>query len=109
MTGRSGRRALERAVNAIEGQGWLDRPSYRLEHVLTLGLNLFGGATQEVRNLLHGKWLGHPVHPLLVHAPIGAWTVALLLDEIDAWLPAGHQSGQGPGLRDTAQTASGSA
>ncbi|MFD6418287.1 Rieske 2Fe-2S domain-containing protein [Streptomyces sp. NPDC060194] len=32
------------------------------------------------RDLLHGRWLGHPVHPLMVQVPIGAWFSAALLD-----------------------------
>src|SRR5690349_17378842 len=31
---------------------------------------------------LRGKWLGHPVHPLLVTVPIGAWASAALLDAV---------------------------
>jgi nitrite reductase/ring-hydroxylating ferredoxin subunit/uncharacterized membrane protein len=33
-----------------------------------------------LRSLLHGTWLGHPLHPLLTDVPIGALTVALILD-----------------------------
>ena len=33
-----------------------------------------------VKDLLHGTWLGHPVHPLLIAVPIGLWTSASLLD-----------------------------
>jgi uncharacterized membrane protein len=33
-----------------------------------------------VGDLLRGAWLGHPVHPILVTVPIGAWTGATLLD-----------------------------
>ncbi|WP_372487556.1 Rieske 2Fe-2S domain-containing protein [Streptomyces lomondensis] len=32
------------------------------------------------RDVLHGRWLGHPVHPLLVQVPIGSWLSAALLD-----------------------------
>lgn len=32
------------------------------------------------RDFLHGTWLGHPLHPLLTDVPIGALTVALILD-----------------------------
>ncbi|MFI8519937.1 Rieske 2Fe-2S domain-containing protein [Streptomyces sp. NPDC085481] len=32
------------------------------------------------RDVLHGRWLGHPVHPLLVQLPIGAWLSAAVLD-----------------------------
>ncbi|MFD1152057.1 DUF2231 domain-containing protein, partial [Saccharothrix hoggarensis] len=30
--------------------------------------------------LLRGAWLGHPVHPLLVTVPIGAWVCSAVLD-----------------------------
>ncbi|HWH31011.1 MAG TPA: Rieske 2Fe-2S domain-containing protein [Mycobacteriales bacterium] len=33
-----------------------------------------------VKDLLHGTWLGHPVHPLLIAVPIGFWSGATLLD-----------------------------
>jgi uncharacterized membrane protein len=31
-------------------------------------------------DFLQGKWLGHPLHPALVHLPIGAWCGACMLD-----------------------------
>ena len=33
-----------------------------------------------LKDVLHGTWLGHPLHPLLVAVPIGLWSGALLLD-----------------------------
>lgn len=33
-----------------------------------------------VRDALHGVWLGHPLHPMLVQASIGAWLSASILD-----------------------------
>ncbi|MGX1274791.1 Rieske 2Fe-2S domain-containing protein [Streptomyces phaeoluteigriseus] len=32
------------------------------------------------RDALHGRWLGHPVHPLMVQVPIGSWLSAAVLD-----------------------------
>ncbi|MER7489173.1 Rieske (2Fe-2S) protein [Streptomyces sp. NPDC126497] len=32
------------------------------------------------RDALHGRWLGHPVHPLMVQVPIGTWMSAAVLD-----------------------------
>ncbi|CAM5272746.1 Nitrite reductase/ring-hydroxylating ferredoxin subunit/uncharacterized membrane protein OS=Streptomyces griseomycini OX=66895 GN=FHS37_007173 PE=4 SV=1 [Streptomyces griseomycini] len=32
------------------------------------------------RDALHGRWLGHPVHPLMVQVPIGSWMSAAVLD-----------------------------
>ncbi|MFF4952193.1 Rieske 2Fe-2S domain-containing protein [Streptomyces chattanoogensis] len=34
------------------------------------------------RDVLHGRQLGHPLHPALVQVPIGAWTSAALLDVV---------------------------
>ncbi|MFJ6213275.1 Rieske 2Fe-2S domain-containing protein [Streptomyces sp. NPDC092296] len=32
------------------------------------------------RDVLHGTWLGHPLHPALVQVPLGAWVSAAVLD-----------------------------
>ncbi len=34
----------------------------------------------ELKDLLSGTWLGHPLHPPLTDVVIGTWTSALLLD-----------------------------
>ena len=39
-------------------------------------------ALRPLKLVLNGSWLGHPLHPLLTDVPIGAWTVAILLDLI---------------------------
>src|SRR5215471_15783259 len=39
-------------------------------------------ALRPLKLVLNGTWLGHPLHPLLTDVPIGAWTVAILLDLI---------------------------
>ena len=33
-----------------------------------------------LRSVLHGTWLGHPLHPLLTDVPVGGLTIALVLD-----------------------------
>lgn len=33
-----------------------------------------------VRDALHGVWLGHPLHPALIAAPLGSWLSAAVLD-----------------------------
>src|SRR5919202_1027766 len=43
---------------------------------------------QALRDLLHGTWLGHPLHPVLVQVPVGSWTSAGLLDAIPPLRPA---------------------
>jgi nitrite reductase/ring-hydroxylating ferredoxin subunit/uncharacterized membrane protein len=34
----------------------------------------------KLRDVLHGVWLGHPLHPMLVQVPAGAWLSASILD-----------------------------
>jgi nitrite reductase/ring-hydroxylating ferredoxin subunit/uncharacterized membrane protein len=34
----------------------------------------------KVRDALHGVWLGHPLHPMLIQASVGAWLSAGILD-----------------------------
>ncbi|WP_135228825.1 DUF2231 domain-containing protein [Deinococcus fonticola] len=42
---------------------------------------------QAVQDALRGEWLGHPLHPALVHLPLGGWIAAAALD---AW-PGGDE------------------
>ncbi|MEV6796975.1 Rieske 2Fe-2S domain-containing protein [Micromonospora rifamycinica] len=35
---------------------------------------------QRVRDLLHGVFLGHPLHPAMVQVPVGAWISAAVVD-----------------------------
>jgi nitrite reductase/ring-hydroxylating ferredoxin subunit len=65
------------------------RVSDRLERIE--GLDRVVGPLQQVvrklppgrvRDALHGVWLGHPVHPVLVQVPVGAWMSAAFLDAL---------------------------
>jgi nitrite reductase/ring-hydroxylating ferredoxin subunit/uncharacterized membrane protein len=44
-----------------------------------------------IRDLLHGTWLGHPVHPVLAQVPLGAWVSAAVLDVLATSRPQGAQ------------------
>ena len=57
-----------------------------------------------LRDILHGVPLGHPLHPLGIHVPLGAWMSAALLDA----LPFTHRSARaliGVGVVGAAGTA----
>ncbi|MEE6177634.1 Rieske 2Fe-2S domain-containing protein [Mycobacterium sp. 050134] len=71
-----------RAVAALGRQAWLDRPSYRFEHLLSFGFNALGGARNTVANALNGVWLGHPVHPPLASLTSGALGTTVALDAL---------------------------
>ena len=43
---------------------------------------------QALKDLLHGTWLGHSLHPVLVQVPVGSWLSAGLLDAIPPLRPA---------------------
>jgi nitrite reductase/ring-hydroxylating ferredoxin subunit/uncharacterized membrane protein len=61
-------------MDALEEQEWLDGLAAGVRKVVR-ALPLGRG-----RDALRGLWLGHPVHPVLVQVPIGAWTSAGILD-----------------------------
>jgi nitrite reductase/ring-hydroxylating ferredoxin subunit/uncharacterized membrane protein len=47
--------------------------------------SIAGGASKllsqgPIKDALTGKWLGHPVHPMLTDLPIGFWVASLLFD-----------------------------
>ena len=41
-----------------------------------------------ITDFLHGTWLGHPLHPVLVQLPVGSWLSAGLLDAVPPLRPA---------------------
>lgn len=41
-----------------------------------------GEGARQVADLLHGTWLGHPLHPMLTDVVVGAWTIGALFDYI---------------------------
>lgn len=67
--------ALDQIVDRIEHASWLDRISDTAGSLLRKVIK--PGA---VEDLLSGTALAHPVHPMLVAVPIGAWTSATWLD-----------------------------
>jgi nitrite reductase/ring-hydroxylating ferredoxin subunit/uncharacterized membrane protein len=73
----------ERAALAIERQERLQRLEERLQRSVSAAFRAAGAGGRAVKNLLHGTWLGHPLHPVLTDVPIGAWTAALALDAAD--------------------------
>lgn len=62
-------------MNKIEQNAALDPAGDRLQRAVQSTLR-----GQRVRDLLHGVWLGHPLHPAMVQVPVGAWISAAVLD-----------------------------
>ena len=71
-----------KVLAAIGRQEWIDRPSYRFEHLLSFAYNGLGGARNAVANALNGVWLGHPVHLPLASLTSGALGTTVALDAL---------------------------
>lgn len=68
-------RVLHAAAHRIERLAALDRVAKPVAAAVGRAVR-----PRLVRNLLSGTNLGHPLHPMLTDLPIGAWSMATLLD-----------------------------
>lgn len=68
------------ALTALIDQPALDRVAEPLSKAVRGAYEAAGPAGQQIKNGLHGVWLGHPLHPVFTDVPLGAWTTALALD-----------------------------
>ncbi|MEV0897081.1 Rieske 2Fe-2S domain-containing protein [Actinoplanes sp. NPDC049802] len=66
---------LRQVLTRLEQANALDGASDRLQAAVTATIR-----PRSLRDLLHGTWLGHPLHPVLVQVPVGAFLSAALLD-----------------------------
>lgn len=76
--------ATETVMNRITEQKLTEPLEEGLQKAVEQAFRSAGPAGQSIENALHGTWLGHPLHPVLTDIPIGAWTVTLVLDLLDA-------------------------
>ncbi len=64
----------------INEQKWLKPVETALDATAEVTLNQKNAIAQQIRNVLHGTWLGHPLHPVLTDVPVGAWSTSTALD-----------------------------
>jgi nitrite reductase/ring-hydroxylating ferredoxin subunit/uncharacterized membrane protein len=66
----------------------------RVSDALQQGIKALLGSNRQpprqFKTLLHGTWLGHPLHPAITDVPIGAWLLAGLFDVL--WLASPTQN-----------------
>lgn len=74
----------EALTTKIGEQDWLEPLEDGLQKGVEGAFKVGGEIGKQAANVLHGTWLGHPLHPALVSVPLGAWTVAAVLDISDA-------------------------
>ena len=68
---------------AIEKQEWLGPIQKGGEALVKNAVAVAGDKGQQIKNALHGVWLGHPLHPAITDVPVGSWTAAAVLDLLD--------------------------
>lgn len=59
---------------------WLEEPGERLQGNVAALFERTGETGLKLKDLLHGTWLGHALHPALILAPAGSWLTAAVLD-----------------------------
>lgn len=66
---------LPEALSSVESLDQVDPAARTVQHWARRAL-----PDGPVSRALSGSWIGHPLHPLLVLAPIGTWVSAAILD-----------------------------
>jgi nitrite reductase/ring-hydroxylating ferredoxin subunit/uncharacterized membrane protein len=61
-----------------------DAPARAVQERVGNVLDGMGDGGRSLADLLHGRWLGHPAHPMLTDIPIGFMTGGALCDLLDA-------------------------
>lgn len=69
-------------IDKIGEQEWLKPAEEGLQKVVHQAFEFKGG--RQIKNFLHGTWIGHPLHVILTDVPIGAWTTAIVFDGLDS-------------------------
>lgn len=73
----------EQLVRTLGDQESLDALATPLQEAIRSLFASAGAAGREAKDFLHGKVLGHPLHPALIELPVGAWTLAAILDALE--------------------------
>lgn len=71
--------------------GLPDRISDALQPVIKAVIGSNRKPPRRFKSLLHGTWLGHPLHPAITDIPIGAWLLTLIFDIV--WLVSPSANG----------------
>ena len=72
------------ALSKLVDQPALDAVAEPLSQAVRSAYQAGGEAGQRAKNMMHGVWLGHPLHPVCTDIPLGAWTTGLVLDVVAA-------------------------
>lgn len=71
---------IEMIDESIENSTLLKKGGIEVKVSLHKAILSAGEAGRTLADLLHGKWLGHPLHPVLTDITLGAWFSGVVLD-----------------------------
>ena len=75
--------AIDQLIRALGEQKSLDAVATPLQEAIQSFFESAGSGGREAKKFLHGSTLGHPLHPALIALPVGAWTLAAILDALE--------------------------
>lgn len=70
----------ERFLQIIERSSLLETAGKAISGAVTRFYGMLGEPGAKLADLLHGTWLGHPLHPVLTDSAVGSYTVGMVLD-----------------------------
>ncbi|MFL6415796.1 MAG: Rieske 2Fe-2S domain-containing protein [Bryobacteraceae bacterium] len=85
--------AENQLLSSIDQQDWLQPGVDRASELIRDAFESAGAQGQQVKNALHGVWLGHPLHPAITDVPVGSWTVAAAMDLLEIRGDSNYKSG----------------
>jgi nitrite reductase/ring-hydroxylating ferredoxin subunit/uncharacterized membrane protein len=90
-------------VDFIANQQWLEPLENGLQKAVKGAFAAGGETGRSIEDVLHGVWLGDPLHAAITDVPIGAWTAAVVMDAAetmtgDTRIAAGADAAVGIGL-----------
>lgn len=74
-------RLFDQAIHHIPR---LEDTAAQVKQAVHQGVLRGGSPLRKVADVLHGTWLGHPLHPVLTDLTIGAWAFAVFFDALAA-------------------------
>ncbi len=71
-------------MGVVARQDWMQPVEEGLQKGLHTLSDAAGAAGRTAGNILHGVWLGHPLHVVLTDIPLGTWGAAAAFDALDS-------------------------
>lgn len=71
---------LSEQVDRVLDHEQLEQAALGVSRTIHAAIMQGGEGTRRLADLLHGTWIGHPLHPILTDVVVGAWTIGMFFD-----------------------------